>query len=166
MFISDLKTQEKQPTNLIALTEKKTKYGLTGFTAQIKVYYGYFIILSQCCDLAKREKGKPDISAFVASPLVDIPYGVSKDIDKLSKLKANRQDSFINFFYIPQHLPLVKDFVVDFNCLVSFPRSQYEFIRSQKVLQMTDKSRVTFKIKLGNHFARPTQEERDANIYP
>jgi hypothetical protein len=64
---------EEQLPNLIANLEKKGKQGLSGFTAQINVYYGFFIVISQCCDLARRDDGKPKSSAFVTAPLLDIP---------------------------------------------------------------------------------------------
>lgn len=152
--------------NLLALKENKQKEGLSVFTAQIKVYYGYFILITQCCDIAKREKGKPNISAFVVSPLLEVPYQIRQNLEKLTELKANNQGSFTNFFYIHQHQPLLQDNVIDFNRVVALPRSQYDFALSRKVLQMTDKERVRFKLKLGSHFARPTQEERETQIYP
>lgn len=156
---------EVQP-NLVALTENKPKEGLAIFTAQIKVSYGYFILVTQCCDIAKRDKGKPNLSAFVVSPLLEVPYPIRKDTEKLTELQANNQGSFINFFYIHQEQPLSQDHVIDFNRVVALPRSQYDFALARKVLQMTDKDRVRFKLKLGSHFARPTQEEREAQIYP
>lgn len=156
---------EVQP-HLLALTENKPKEGLAIFTAQVKVFYGYFILITQCCDIAKRDKGKPTLSAFVVSPLLEIPYQIRKDTERLTELQANNQGSFINFFYIHQHQPLSQDNVIDFNRVVALPRAQYDFALSRKVLQMTDKDRVRFKLKLGSHFARPTQEERDAQIYP
>lgn len=163
---SNLTLNAEVQANLLALTDKKPKEGLTVLTAQMKVYYGYFILITQCCDIAKREKGKPNLSAFVISPLVEVPYPIRQNPDNLSELQANNQGTYINFFYIPSHQHLSQDYVVDFNRVVALPRSQYDFVLSRKVLQMTDHQRVKFKLKLGSHFARPTQEELDAQIYP
>lgn len=164
--LTNINSNDPYQGNLVALTDNKKKEGLNVFTAQIKVYYGFFILISQCCDIAKRADGKPGVPAFVVSPLIEVPYLIRQDTKKLSDLQANNQGSFINLFYIYQYQLLSQDYVVDFNRVVALPRSQYEFALSRKVLQMTDINRVRFKLKLGSHFARPTQEELTDKIYP
>lgn len=164
--LTNLQVNAEVQPNLLVLTENKPKEGLAIFTAQVKVSYGYFILITQCCDIAKGEKGKPNISAFVVSPLLEVPYQIRQNLEKLTELKANNQGSFTNFFYVHKHQPLLQDNVIDFNRVVSLPRAQYDFALARKVLQMTDKERVRFKLKLGSHFARPTQEELETKIYP
>lgn len=51
--------------SLSAVAEKKS--GVNWFTAQIQVSRGYYIVLSQCCDL-ERHNGKLDAPAFVVPP--------------------------------------------------------------------------------------------------
>ncbi|MEB3189561.1 MAG: hypothetical protein VKL42_04370 [Snowella sp.] len=157
---------EEQLPNLIANLEKKSKQGLSGFTAQINVYYGFFIVISQCCDLAKRDDGKPKSLAFVTAPLLDIPYTIKNNQEKLNVLKSNNLETYISSFFIAQQPPLTKDYSVDFNQIVSFPKTQYDFLLKNKILQMTDETRIQFKLKLSSHFGRATQEERDAGLYP
>jgi hypothetical protein len=162
---------EEQLPNLIANMEKKGKQGLLGFTAQINVYYGFFILISQCCDLARRDKDKPKCSAFVTAPLLDLPYDLNKDHQKFDQekfniLKSNSLENYISSFFIAQQSPINKNYLVDFNQIVSFPRTQYDFLQKNKILQMTDKTRIQFKLKLSSHFGRATQEERDAGLYP
>lgn len=160
--LTDTTTESKQG-NLLAVAEKK--HGFTMFTAQVKVFCGFFVILSQCCDIARRQ-GKLEIPAFAVSPLLEIPYSVRNSSEKLNELQSNRLESFINFFYVFEKQPLLQDYVVDFNQIVSLPRSEFDFALSRKVLQMTDKSRISFKLKLSSHFGRPTQEELDSKLYP
>jgi hypothetical protein len=162
---------EEQLPNLIAKLDKKGKQGLSGFTAQINVYYGFFIVISQCCDLARRDGGKPKSSAFVTAPLLEIPYDLNKDNPKFDQekfniFKSNSLETYISSFFIAQKFPIKKDYLVDFNQIVSFPRTQYDFLLKNKILQMNDKTRIQFKLKLISHFGRATQEERDAGIYP
>jgi hypothetical protein len=157
---------EEQLPNLIANLEKKGKQGLSGFTAQINVYYGFFIVISQCCDLARRDDGKPKSSAFVTAPLLDIPYNLNKDQEKFNIFKSNSLETYISSFFVAQKFPIKKDYLVDFNQIISFPRTQYDFLIKNKILQMNDKTRIQFKLKLMSHFGRATQEERDAGIYP
>jgi hypothetical protein len=157
---------EEQLPNLIANLEKKGKQGLSGFTAQINVYYGFFIVISQCCNLARRDDGKPKSSAFVTAPLLDIPYNLNKDQEKFNIFKSNSLETYISSFFVAQKFPIKKDYLVDFNQIISFPRTQYDFLIKNKILQMNDKTRIQFKLKLMSHFGRATQEERDAGIYP
>jgi len=156
-------SSENTELSLTAVSEKKE--GFTFLTAQIKVFRGFVIILSQCCDLALRN-GKLEVPAFVIAPLVDISYPIRTKPENLYKLQENSLKSFVNLFYIPRQEPLQQEYMVDFNRVTSLPRAEFKFALSKKVLQMTDEARVQFKLKLASHFGRPTQEEISANLYP
>ena len=156
-------TLSDERPDLIAETIKKQ--GVTLFTAQVQVFRGFGIIISQCCDLALRS-GKLEVPAFVISPLVEISYNLQNNSEKLSKFQENSLHSFVNLFYIPQQEPLPKSYMVDFNRMVSLPRTEFNFVLSKKVLQMTDEDRVKFKIKLSHQFGRATQEEIAAGLFP
>jgi hypothetical protein len=151
--------------SLSAVTERES--GVHWFTAQVQVSRGYYIVLSQCCDL-ERCNGKLEAPAFVVASLVDIPYPIRTDPEKLRNLQQNRLQDFVNLFYIPQYSPLPQAHMVDFSMPVSVPRSEFDFALSGKVLQMTDEARVCFKVKLISHFGRLTSEEQEiyANLYP
>ncbi|MFY9225594.1 MAG: hypothetical protein WAQ98_23155 [Blastocatellia bacterium] len=142
----------------ISYIKKKTNF----FTIQLKAFYGFSIVLSQCCDLAKRDDGKLEVPAFVLAPLVEVPYPILTNLNKLEALQKNETTSFVNRFYIPKNEILPIDFIVDFAVLVSIPREEIDFVLSRKILEMTDESRLKFKAKLGLHFGRLTQEEKEA----
>ena len=132
-FIKIIQNQDETQAKLVASKEKKKPPdGLICFTAQIKVDYGYFIVISQCCDIAKQPNNKPKSSSFVVSVLGNVPYTISQDKEKLQELTKNNLGSFISFFFIRQQSPLLQDYVVDFNRVVALPRSQYDFALSKK----------------------------------
>jgi hypothetical protein len=152
-----------RPFALNPVATKKDGFEL--YEAQLKVFRGNFIVLSQCCDLALNEKGKHEAHAFVLSPLINIPYPVQQDPEKLAALIANTFEHYVNFFFISQKPPLQQDYAVDFGRLVSVVRAAYPHILKNKVLQMTDEHRMRLKIKFGSHFGRPTKEEIESGIY-
>jgi hypothetical protein len=107
----------------------------------------------------------------VTAPLLDLTYDFNKDHQKFDQekfniFKSNSRENYISSFFIAQQSPIQKDYFVDFNQIISFPRTQYGFLLKNKILQMTDKTRIQFKLKLSSHFGRATQEERDAGLYP
>ena len=157
-------SEENISSNLIA-TEEKCKRGLLGFTAQINVYHGFFIIISQCCDIAKRSDGYPKSQALVAAPLLEVSGDIKKDEDKLIKLKANNSLSYTDSFFILQNQPLRQEYIVNFSQIISFPKKEYHFLLKNKILQMSDEARVSFKKKLSFYFGRPTQEEEDSKLF-
>ncbi|MGI9106561.1 MAG: hypothetical protein ACR2G4_09965 [Pyrinomonadaceae bacterium] len=141
------------------------KYGRNLFLANIEVFGGYSVIISQCCDL-ELHNGRLDNPAFVAAPLIDIPALIQRDKEKLLRFQENQLESFVNLFHIQQQAPLLQAYAVDFSRLVSIVNSDYQFALAGKILQMTGRNRVRFKIKLGRHFGRPTQEEISNGLYP
>ncbi len=152
-------TAPNGPLNLTAKAQKQF------LNASIQVQRSYCIVLSQCCDLI-HENGKLKLPAFVLSPLMDVPYQIRNDNVKLTALKKNEPGKYVNLFYIPQVSPLPQDYVVDFVNAFSVLRADLKFALDGKVLQMKDEARVSFKVKLGLHFARPTQEELDQKLFP
>jgi hypothetical protein len=156
-------TPVTESLSLSAVTEKS--YGIEWMSAQVQVFRGFSIILSQCCDLERRN-GKLNYPAFVISPLQDIPYPIRTYPERLVDFQENSLGKYINNFYILQSPPLPQAYQVDFSMVVSVPRSEFDFALTGKVLQMTDEARVRFKLKLGQHFSRPTQDEIDTGLYP
>lgn len=154
------------PTSAFSVSAKKNSesYGMNWLEAQVSLTHGFLIVLSQCCDLNKCKT--QSANALVLSPLLKIPRFLRKNEEQLNKVKENSNDFTKNLFFIFCKDPLPHDLVVDFSLTTSFFSTDYDFLLSQKILQMTDETRVKFKIKLMNHFGRATQEELDANIYP
>lgn len=142
-------------------------------TAQIEVMLIYAMVVSHCCDLEVREgKKRPDLLYIAMSPLLDIPYLIRTDNDRLQQLRDNSNPlinagrSFINLFHIPQHPPLPSEKMIDYNIIISVPAKDYEYVLGNKVLQMTDEHRIRLKNKMSFNYGRYTQEERDAGFVP
>jgi len=107
----------------------------TTLTAQVEVVVVHAMVLSQCCDLEVREgKKRPGIPYIALSPLLDIPYPIKTDPDKLQQLRNNSnllieaERSFINLFHILEQPPLPDEKMVDYNAIVSVPVSEYDYI--------------------------------------
>ena len=64
-----------------SLAKSLNKFWLS---AQVQVHRCYAMILSPCCDLEPRSKGKLDVPAIVATPLVDVPYRIRTSPEKLA----------------------------------------------------------------------------------
>jgi len=156
---------------LIPTSTQKGK-GMT-VTAQVEVALVHAMVLSQCCDLEVREgKKRPGIQYIALSPLLDIPYPIKIDPDKLQQLRNNSNPlieagrSFINLFHVPQQPPLPDEKMIDYNVIASVPVSEYEYILGNKVLQMTDRHRIRLKNKMSVSYGRYTQEKKDAGLVP
>jgi len=161
--VSDNSCSVTETPRLSALAKKESEREL--LTAQIQVSRGFSIIISQCCDL-ELHNGKLDLPAFVVAPLQPIPYMIRTKQEKLDVFQQNLLEQYINLFYIQKVPPLPDAYHVNFGMIVSIPHKEFNFVMSRKVLQMTDESRVHFKLKLARHFGRPTQDEIDGNLYP
>jgi hypothetical protein len=133
-------------------------------TAQIPVRFGYCAVLANCCDLELHD-GKisaPTIPLARLHPIGDI----QTDPARLASLKANKDPrneedpGYIDFFYLEKHVSLQnKEWKVHFNQITSVPTIDLSRLLSRKILQLDDRNRVKFKIKLGFTYARVNKEE-------
>lgn len=150
--------QQENSLGLSARAERKSGFHL--FSAKLLIARGLSIILSQCCDLERRNNNQ-DAIAMIVAPLRSIGRHIRDNSEKFSNLQSNILTHFVNQYYIPQYSPLQSDYMVDFNLMVSIPQGEYNYILSRKVLQMTDEARARFKIKLTHHFGRAFDEHED-----
>ena len=134
-------------------------------SGMIKLQVTSAIIISQCCDV-QLNNGKLEVPNFVLAPLDPVKsYPGFKDNAHLEDLKKNELDRFTNLFYLDPAPPISEQSVVNFNRTFCLQKEDYEIVLSRKVLQMTDESRVKFKLKLANHFGRPTEDELERGLY-
>lgn len=122
-------------------------------------------VISQCCDIEPRN-GKIVQASIALARLVPVPPSPAKDAAKFASLSANKyplnpdDPGYFNYFYITSNELLDgKDWVVDYNQVLSIPAAEFPAIMQHKVLQMDADTRIKFKIKLAASFARLTQEE-------
>jgi hypothetical protein len=140
-------------------------------TGQLPIRTTFCIIISQCCDLEPRH-GRIETPAFAVARLIAVPKRIVEDPQRLARLRANKdpRDSsdhgYINLFHIPAHSSLQgREWVVDYNQLLSIPSIDFPGVLARKILQMDDASRVKFKIKLAASLGRLTDEEIKANLH-
>src|SRR5262249_53342336 len=110
-------------------------------------------------------------SAFTVARLVPVKQSIIADRNKLTSLRANKdprstEPGFIDYFYISAQPQIDdKEWMVDFSQIVSLPKSEFPAILQQKVLQMDNRSRVKFKIKIAAYLSRITDEEEQENVH-
>lgn len=138
------------------------------WTCQLMTRIGYAAVISQCCDIAPRH-GRINQPTIAFARLVHVPESIGRDETRLKSLRANKyplnpeDPGFLNYYYVPTCERLGnQDWIVDYGQVVSVPSSEYPLILSQKVAQMTDDSRIRFKIKLAASYGRFTAEEEDS----
>lgn len=139
-------------------------------TAVVPIRFGFSIVLSNCCDLALRNERIP-APVFTLARLHQIPDGFRNNADSFNSLRANkdpRDDSdpgYIDYFYLePHELLNAADWRVHFNQVSTLPTAALTLLLRKKVLQLDDRTRMKFKIKLGYTYFRSNAEEEAAGL--
>jgi hypothetical protein len=135
------------------------------------VRFGFCTVLSNCCDLEPRQGGKVRTHAVVLARLRPIPPDIRRSQELFDSLVANRdprdptRPGFIEYFYLAPHRLLQElDWRVEFNQVVSVPTNDVTILLRKKILQLDDRTRMKFKIKLGFTYLRVNQDEIDAGL--
>jgi hypothetical protein len=151
----------------IAAKTHKQRQDAEWLTALIPVRFGFCIVLSNCCDLEPHE-GNISAPAFNLARLHPIPENLRGNADLFNSLKANKDPrdpndpGYIDFFYLEQHdLLQGRDWRVHYNQITTLPTTTIPtFLLRKKILQLDDRTRMKFKIKLGFTLMRVNDEER------
>jgi hypothetical protein len=136
-------------------------------TGLIPIRFGFCIVLSNCCDLEPRD-GKIPAPVFTLARLHPIPEALRSNPDNFNSLKANKDPrdetdpGYIDYFYLePHELLQDRDWRVHYNQVTTLPTSTIStFLLRKKILQLNDRTRVKFKIKLGFTLMRINDDER------
>jgi hypothetical protein len=139
-------------------------------TAVIPVRFGLCAILSNCCDLEPRN-GRVQTLAISLARLRPIPIDIRNNPANFDSLKANKDPrdrenaGYIEYFYLESH-PLLQnqDWRVQFNQVVSVPTTEINLLLRKKILQLDDRTRMKFKIKLGFTLMRANDDELEAGL--
>jgi hypothetical protein len=139
-------------------------------TIQVPAKFCYCSVISNCCDLEPRG-GRVRTHAFSLARLRTISDDLRRDADRFNSLAANKDPrdpkapGYIDYFYMEPH-PLLEahDWSVHFNQIVTLPTSDIELLLQRKILQLDDRTRMKFKIKLAFTIGRPNQEELAAGL--
>ncbi len=139
-------------------------------TIQVPARFGLCAVLSNCCDLEPRN-GRIQAYAVTTARLRPVSPETRNDPDRFASLVANRDPrdpenpGYIDYFYLEPHALLEgTDWNVHFQQVVTLPTTDIELLLRKKVLQLDDRSRVKFKIKLAYSLGRINDAEIAAGL--
>lgn len=138
--------------------------------ATMIVRFGFCAVVSNCCDL-EPHGGKIPGHALLLARMQSIPIDMRTNTESFESLKANKDPrdrtdpGYLDFFYLESHEQLLnQDWRVHFNQIVCLPTNDLPLLLSKKILQLDDRTRAKFKIKLGTKFMRPNPDEQVASL--
>jgi hypothetical protein len=138
-------------------------------TIQVPARFGLCAVLSNCCDLEPRGGGV-QTPVVVLARLREIPPDIRRDPERFDSLKANKDPrtddpGYIDYFYLESHEQLQgQDWMVHYNQVVTIPTTDITLLLQKKVIQLDDRTRMKFKIKLAFTLGRPNEDELDAGL--
>jgi len=167
-FDSDAGMQIPHPKIVTIPREHRTQHDC--FTMQVKTRLAPGAVLSHCCELELRN-GKCLLPMIALARIMPVKASTAQNAQKLASLRGNKdprspQDpGYLDYFYLEAHESLGGiENVVDFSQVSSIPGSEYSSLINRRVLQLADRERVKFKIKLAAYLGRLTNEEVDAGL--
>jgi len=139
-------------------------------TMQMKTRFAPGAVLAHCCELELRN-GKCLLPMIAIARLVSLKTSIVREPEKLASLRANRDprppeaSGYLDYFYLSAHEAIGGvEWVADFSQIASIPGAEYQYLLQRKVLQLTDRERVKFKIKLAAYLGRLTDEEHEQGL--
>jgi hypothetical protein len=155
-------------TAFVSLAAKNSRGPL--FSVQVPTRIVFATVISQCCDIAPREGGRIEGQHTIAlARLVPLPEKARKNPETLASLRANSdpdapEAAFLGLFHVPAHPNLNnEEWAIDYSQVFCVPAPDLSLIIKRKLLQMTDESRIRFKIRLSYFYGRLTDEESAMN---
>jgi hypothetical protein len=135
-------------------------------TAQIKMRLSLGAVLAHCCELELRN-GRCLLPTIPVARLIPVKPSISNDESKIASLRGNKDPrntanpGYIDYFYLAAHERLNNmEWVVDYCQISSIPGTEYATLLRRKILQLSNRDRVKFKIKLAAFMGgRLTEEE-------
>lgn len=128
-------------------------------TLQVKARVDPCIVLAHCCEL-EPPHGKCPLPMITVGRIIPVKPSIKQDEAKLASLQANKDarnpedPGIIDYFYLEPHEMLGGEgCVVDFSQTTSVSGSEYQLLIGRRVLQLLDRERVKFKIKLAAFLA-------------
>jgi hypothetical protein len=137
---------------------------------QVPAQFCFCAVLSNCCDLEPRG-GKVRAHAVTLARLRTISSDIRNSAERFSSLKANKDPrdpaapGYIDYFYLePHELLQAQDWSVNFSQIVTLPTSDIALLLKKKTLQLDDRTRMKFKIKLAFTLGRVNEDEINAGL--
>jgi hypothetical protein len=156
--------------NIKAITHER-RLDKEWLTAMVPIRFGFCVVLSNCCDLEFRANQAP-APVFTLARIREIPPKFKLNPENYESLRANKDPrdkenpGYVDYFYLEPHERLNRqDWRVHFNQITTLPTEAIPtiFLR-KKILQLDDRARAKFKIKLGFTFGRMSDDELDAGL--
>ena len=135
--------------------------------------YGFCSVISHCCDLEPRAGGRVATTAINLARLRLVPPDIRNNAARLASLTSNADPrnpagpGYIDRFYLEAHTDLNNtDWIVHYNQIVTIPVTEQDvpILLAKKVLQLDDRTRAKFKIKLATSLGRLTEDEVNAGL--
>jgi hypothetical protein len=140
------------------------------FSTVTKTRLCFCAVLSNCCDIEPRN-GRILLPAVALARLRPIPPDFLREPARLASLQQNKNPSnpddpgYIDYFCFDNHPRLENEqMVVHYNQLICIPSSAQEQLMQRKILQLDDRARVKFKLKLAFSLARLGDAEIAAGL--
>ncbi len=139
-------------------------------TLQVPARFCLCAVLSNCCDLEPRG-GRVQAHMVTLARLRPISNDVRDDGERFESLRANKDPrdpndpGYIDLFFLEQHEQLqTQDWVVHYNQVVTIPTTDIALLLRKKILQLDDRTRMKFKIKLAFTLGRSNDDEQNAGL--
>jgi hypothetical protein len=135
--------------------------------------YGFCSIISHCCDLEPRAGGRVVTPAINFARLRPVTADIRNNAARFASLRSNADPRnpagpvYFDRFYLEAHPDLNNtDWIVHYNQIVTIPVTTQDvaILLAKKVLQLDDRTRAKFKIKLATSLGRLTDEEINAGL--
>jgi hypothetical protein len=165
-------TQDLDATGVPNISSKTHDHrGESGWvTIQVPAKFCFCAVLSNCCDLEPR-RGNVRAPAVTLARLRLIPNDLRAAVERFASLRANKDPrdpndpGYIDYFYLePHELLQAQDWSVHYGQVVTVPTTDITLLLRKKILQLDDRTRMKFKIKLAFTLGRSNDDELNAGL--
>ena len=109
----------------------------------------------------------PPPHAFVLCKVVSVPKKIAKHLESLENLRANLdpyggRKAYIQNFRFGPIVGLAGEHMADFAQVTTVSWQDYDQMLKKKIAELDDLHRAMFRVKIGAHFGRVAQEDKDA----
>jgi hypothetical protein len=124
-------------------------------------------VLSQCCDVVQSQNPPPP--AFVLCKVVPVPKNIRKHQGSYDALTANLdpygdRKAFFQNFWFGKIAGLDSEYMADFGQVMTVSWMDYDYTLKNKIAELDDLNRARFRVKVGAHFGRVTEEDKAAGF--
>jgi hypothetical protein len=137
---------------------------------QVPAQFCFCAVLSNCCDLEPRG-GRVRAHAVTLARLRTISNDIRNSAERFESLRGNKDPrdphdpGYIEYFYLEPHVLLQgQDWSVNFSQIVTLPTSDIALLLKKKTIQIDDRTRMKFKIKLAFTLGRVNDDEIAAGL--